>query len=129
MHRFFPSHCESTQIALYHIIKQSKFSTWLVESQAKNEIKSRFQKDFYRFLPRKRLIVIFFDSSVVRSMKMTMLCFDSFEVSTCFIKRSYVYFLLRKTYAILIPQFFNVKTIRFAKNRLTNLIFHASAAK
>ena len=42
MHRFFPSHCESTQIALYHIIKQSKFSTWLVESQAKNEIKSRF---------------------------------------------------------------------------------------
>ena len=42
MHRFFPSHCESTQIALYHIIKQNKFSTWLVESHAKNEIKSRF---------------------------------------------------------------------------------------
>lgn len=94
MHRFFPSHCESTQIALYHIIKQNKFSTWLVESQAKNEIKSRFQRDFYRFVPWKRPIMIFFDSSVVRRMKMIMLCFVSFEVSICFIKRSIVYFLL-----------------------------------
>ena len=80
---------------LYH---RRTFSCFLFVTHVlylnKNEIKSRFQRDFYRFVPWKRPIVIFFDSSVVRRMKMIMLCFVSFEVSICFIKRSNVYFLL-----------------------------------